>query len=180
MGEVRFGRGPRWISGQPRRQGTDLRAGSLFRAVLNMRIPVPMSTPAAKQRVREYVFPRVARIWRYSTMAAMAILCHRPYQRPAHPLHCGSPIQAESTGWVQGRDDRGQVAEYLTVFVVNLEIGSGWRLWLSEDICFANSRRYVRTGLFAGRVTVGGGVMRSPGLMAALGRVICSVPRGST
>jgi hypothetical protein len=85
MGEVRFGRGPCWISGQPRRQGTDLRAGSLFRAVLKMRIPAPMSTPAAKQRVREYVCPRVARIWRYSTMAAMAILCHRPYQRQHIP-----------------------------------------------------------------------------------------------
>jgi hypothetical protein len=40
---------------------------------------------SSKQRVREYVCPRVARIWRYSTMATMAILCHRPYQRQHIP-----------------------------------------------------------------------------------------------
>ena len=180
MGEVRFGRGPR----------LDKRPAQASRYRPSSRVAVQSGFEDANSFTNVDISSKAAgeRICLSKSSENLALFNNGdnghsvPTTVPAsaHPLHCGSPIQAESTGWVQGRDDRGQVAEYLTVFVVNLEIGSGWRLWLSEDICFANSRRYVRTGLFAGRVTVAGGVMRSPGLMAALGRVICSVPRGST
>jgi hypothetical protein len=48
--------------------------------VLKIRIPPGMLALTAKPQAREWSCPTSARIWPYSTMAAMAILCQRPCQ----------------------------------------------------------------------------------------------------